>query len=272
MAGAGNAGFGNFTVQSFLGNCPGPVTAISLGSKPVPDLQLSYDSLSCKGVKKPASAIVNLNASLLWSDLSPESQSQFGPGKHWVTASLNGCSVTDTFEVRNIGPIAAFTTNPADSLLEVYREIAFLDQSAAGRNPITSWTWNLGNAFRTSLQNPVNTYLMENAYDVSLIVADQVGCTDTITKTLNVGPVRGWFIPNLFTPNQDNVNDVFVVKGLEKYPGTSLLIVNRWGKTEAEFSDYQNNWDGSNLEEGVYFYTIRRSDGQEFSGFVELKR
>jgi hypothetical protein len=41
---------------------------------------------------------------------------------------------------------------------------------------------------------------------------------------------------------------------------------------KAEFADYKNDWDGGELEEGVYFYTIRRSDNSEFHGFCELKR
>jgi gliding motility-associated-like protein len=77
----------------------------------------------------------------------------------------------------------------------------------------------------------------------------------------------------LFTPNGDKLNDLFVIRDLDKFPGTYLRIVNRWGKVETEVNDYKNDWSGDDLEEGIYYYNIKRGvDGQNFSGFVELKR
>ncbi len=63
-------------------------------------------------------------------------------------------------------------------------------------------------------------------------------------------------IPNLFTPNGDNVNDCFVVEGLENYDHGSLVVRDRNGKTVYHSGNYKNNWDGSNLPDGLYYYEL----------------
>ncbi|MNT16173.1 hypothetical protein D3C86_2014760 [compost metagenome] len=83
-------------------------------------------------------------------------------------------------------------------------------------------------------------------------------------------------VPNVFTPNGDGINDVFKIEGLENYPGSKLLIFNRWGNEVYRSNNYQNDWDGSQLEEGVYFYILRLNSSDvaknKFSGYIELIR
>lgn len=79
-------------------------------------------------------------------------------------------------------------------------------------------------------------------------------------------------IPNIITPNNDEINDAFVLKN--STPGqVSLNITNRWGNT-IFFSDaYMNDWSGEAYSEGVYFYHIYDSKtGKTHSGFVEVIR
>ncbi len=68
-------------------------------------------------------------------------------------------------------------------------------------------------------------------------------------------------IPNVFTPNSDGINDFFVVDGLDIYKDTYLRIYNRWGQLVYEKQDYQNDWDGTNMNgskvaDGTYFYIL----------------
>ncbi|MBM3178651.1 MAG: gliding motility-associated C-terminal domain-containing protein [Bacteroidetes bacterium] len=74
------------------------------------------------------------------------------------------------------------------------------------------------------------------------------------------------FIPNIFTPNNDNINDAFVIRNLPR--GSLLTITNRWGIVVYESKDYKNDWKGMGLPDGVYYYLI--SGGQKASGWVEL--
>lgn len=67
-------------------------------------------------------------------------------------------------------------------------------------------------------------------------------------------------MPNVFTPNNDGVNDLFkpvVFKGMES---GNMIILNRWGNVIYESNDLSNGWDGTfqnkPVSDGVYFYKI----------------
>jgi gliding motility-associated-like protein len=87
--------------------------------------------------------------------------------------------------------------------------------------------------------------------------------------------VTGFFIPNVFTPNGDGNNDVFEIVGLDQYDRAEITIFNRWGNEVYRNRDYKNNWDGSNLNEGTYYYLISlNKEGRQnvHKGWVLLKR
>jgi gliding motility-associated-like protein len=99
------------------------------------------------------------------------------------------------------------------------------------------------------------------------------GCADTVA--LNVIP-PDMEIPNIFTPNDDGKNDVFKLKDLESYPGSQLIVFNRWGNEVYRSDNYLNNWNGSNLAEGTYYYLLNRREHSgaitPIRGWVFLKR
>ncbi|WP_188506735.1 gliding motility-associated C-terminal domain-containing protein, partial [Parapedobacter pyrenivorans] len=64
-------------------------------------------------------------------------------------------------------------------------------------------------------------------------------------------------IPNLFTPNGDGLNDLFVIKNLLQYQGREMIVLNRWGNQVYKSNIYNNDWDGGTLAEGTYYYILR---------------
>ncbi len=80
---------------------------------------------------------------------------------------------------------------------------------------------------------------------------------------------------NGFSPNNDGINDFFVVEGLEDTDTEEISIFNRWGNLVFFAKDYQNNWDGTwngeDLPDGTYFYVIEVS-GDSYEGFIQLQR
>ncbi len=76
------------------------------------------------------------------------------------------------------------------------------------------------------------------------------------------------FVPNIFTPNNDGLNDVFVIRNLPDKEG-KLTITNRWGVKVFSTNSYQNDWDGENLPDGVYYYTLK-TNTETRKGWVEI--
>jgi gliding motility-associated-like protein len=84
------------------------------------------------------------------------------------------------------------------------------------------------------------------------------------------------FIPaNIFTPNNDGVNDYFEIPSLPPDLCQSLFsdikIFNRWGSQVYESTDRRFRWDGTQVGDGVYFYVITYTDKQ-FRGTVTKVR
>lgn len=140
----------------------------------------------------------------------------------------------------------------------------------------STWLWDFADGTNTStVQNPIHTYLNSGTYDVELIIADNIGCKDTIVKPVIVidkdvnGTGAATFIPNTFTPNNDNAHDVLEIQyGRTKL--TSLQIYDRWGMCVFETESPTTFWNGgkqNNLgkpcEPGTYFYVIAGKDAKE---------
>ncbi|MFZ4463552.1 MAG: gliding motility-associated C-terminal domain-containing protein [Bacteroidales bacterium] len=103
--------------------------------------------------------------------------------------------------------------------------------------------------------------------------------TNTVCVDYTVCPA--YDLPNVFTPNSDNYNDIFYPKGYpESNPAVniqsvSMIIFNRWGRVVFETQSPEIAWDGkekqtgSDCPEGVYFYTCDLNL-MSLNGLVEL--
>lgn len=84
---------------------------------------------------------------------------------------------------------------------------------------------------------------------------------------------------NGISPNSDGINDVWKVKGIEKYPDNTVIIFNRWGDKLREFANYNNTthaWDGKNekgerLPDGTYFYILDVKDVGVLKGWIYIR-
>ena len=79
-------------------------------------------------------------------------------------------------------------------------------------------------------------------------------------------------LPNVFTPNNDGANDLYIPFPYCFVDRIELDIFNRWGEKVFETTDPDINWDGKNLKgedlaEGVYYYTCTVYE-QRVSGIV----
>ncbi len=74
-------------------------------------------------------------------------------------------------------------------------------------------------------------------------------------------------VPNVMTPNGDGLNDAFNINYIDLYDVKKLTIHNRWGTIVYQSEDYQNNWDGGNVADGVYFYVLELWKGMDNTNY-----
>lgn len=102
-------------------------------------------------------------------------------------------------------------------------------------------------------------------------VMDSLGCVVDLIARVPLD--EGLFIPNIFTPNGDGSNDIFFIRNLPPAPTINQLIIsNRWGKEVFASDDYQNDWDGQGVADGLYFYRLQVASGEALTGWIEIMR
>jgi uncharacterized repeat protein (TIGR01451 family) len=69
-----------------------------------------------------------------------------------------------------------------------------------------------------------------------------------------------FFIPNLINPNGDGKNEVFEIKGLDRFVQNHLIIFNNFSDIVFEESDYESNWSAQGLDGGLYYYVLTGID------------
>lgn len=106
---------------------------------------------------------------------------------------------------------------------------------------------------------------------IYLAVYDKNGCVSRDTKFVHA---LNWDLkaPNIITPNNDSKNDQFKIS---KAPKTTVQIAffNRWGEQLYKSDDYQNEWNGDNAPDGIYYYTMEPSCPQGAQkGWIQVIR
>ena len=101
----------------------------------------------------------------------------------------------------------------SDTLSVVNSTVLFTDNTVPGSSDLNSWLWNFGdNSFEQIPQNPEHTFENETGiFEVSLIVTDNLGCTDTTFKHIWIADEYWMYVPNSFTPDNDQINDRFCI-------------------------------------------------------------
>ncbi len=97
-----------------------------------------------------------------------------------------------------------------------------------------------------------------------VIITDSLGCTEDVTFVVATSPepcyIPHIYVPNIFSPNGDGMNDIFAVRGMG-ITSLSLVIFDRWGEKVFESKNAWEVWDGTfrekDAEPGVYFYSLK---------------
>ncbi|MFN8285574.1 MAG: Ig-like domain-containing protein [Chitinophagales bacterium] len=125
-----------------------------------------------------------------------------------------------------------------------------------------------------------STGVVQLSYEVCVVTGPYSFCdTATICITV-VDTAVHCDLPNIFTPNGDNVNDEFVIPCNEDNPKADLKIYDRWGaEVWNSRGHYGNNWKGTNeqgteLPDGTYYFIYSYNDGtgKREQKFVVIQR
>jgi gliding motility-associated-like protein len=144
------------------------------------------------------------------------------------------------------------------------------------------------------LTNAVEDSLGTNPWDVD---TDGDGISDGDEVTGGSNPLdpcdptpslpscnEGVVIPEAFTPDGDDINDYFVIQGIENYTTNKFMVFNRWGNLIYEKVGYDNSWNGNSngslivgsdpLPTGTYYYILDLEGNGEkiYKGSIYLKR
>jgi len=79
-------------------------------------------------------------------------------------------------------------------------------------------------------------------------------------------------VVNVFSPNDDEVNDELEFKYLQSFPGNQLSIFDRWGGLVYEKFNYGNNWRAEGVSEGTYYYILTVPGKETLRGSFMLLR
>jgi gliding motility-associated-like protein len=174
----------------------------------------------------------------------------------------NSFNCNDTNRV-NIKVIKLPTIDAGENIVTVAnKSIQLLGKINGGYK---SYIWS-PNEYINSINvlNPIVTTPINKKYFFT--VEANKGC-GIVTDSIEINLLNGIYIPNSFTPNNDNKNDYWYITALEAYPKHSLTILNRYGQVVFERKQQSRGWDGKfngiPQSTGVYTYFINLNNGSK---------
>jgi len=206
------------------------------------------------------------------------------PGTYDLSITMrtdSGCIDTVIHEYPNYivvsdTPQAIFNVSSLEvDLFEPY--LSVFDSSIDAK----SINYSIDDLFRTKLRDFNYEFSDTGNYVITQVAVHENGCEDSVRMQVRVKPPFLVFIPNSFTPDLDDENDlwlpmVFVSKEYD------LKIYDRWGHIVQETDDSSAGWNGRtmNIGErnpiGVYYYnlSVRDEDLRQFNyaGSITLLR
>jgi gliding motility-associated-like protein len=200
-----------------------------------------------------------------------------------VLNPANGCGSIGFVDVVEGALKAEFVAEPARGIAPLKVNVTNHSASSLNSASITS-VWMFGEGTQTITQAASATasvvYNAPGTYTLTLW-ATKGKCLDSAATLVNVEIPSSLEIPNVFSPNGDQVNDLFFLK-LANLSELHFTIYDRWGQLVYELANGPNiAWDGrnqygKNVAEGTYYYTVKAKgrDGKDFEmkGNVTLVR
>ena len=186
-----------------------------------------------------------------------------------VYAENNSC-LSDTITVSvNTTPVpsAALAANPNPAIINV--PVSFSDNSTVYGGASTNWFWTFGDGSFSNQQNPTHSYSEPGTYHVCLQIETTEGCVDSLCSDVEIIAAE-LVLPNVSTPNADNMNDFLYFENLEFFGTNNLKVFNRWGQLIYEKDNYSNDWSPKSLSDGTYYYILTLQNGEIYKSYLQI--
>lgn len=171
-------------------------------------------------------------------------------------------SASVTITIVDAPPIGVTTE---DFSVECQPDSMLITATGIGGVGSLSYAWSNGS-------QGFSTYVSMNTFaNYTVTVTDDCGRSASDIATISL--ICDVVIPNVFSPNGDGHNDLFVIDGIE-YTSNTVRIYNRWGQLVFESSNYRNQWNGGDLPDGTYFYEVvlQHKKDDPYTGHVTILR
>lgn len=159
----------------------------------------------------------------------------------------------DYIRVHNTAAATFSVTDTLDYATFVFNHTAVLDANAT-----YTFGWDFGGTGSGSDRREVYTFPAQDTFLVTLTLTDDFGCVSTSAQEVVV--IQEIKVQNVFTPNGDGVNDVFLVISNAGFP-LRLKIFTRAGVLVYQAEGLDLVWDGiaasgQKMSPGIYFFTL----------------
>lgn len=280
-----SSGVYTFTADPVAGQCFSQATfTVTVNSIVTPTFSFGTTKTLCSGTSAPSLPTTSSNG--ITGTWSPSVVSNTTSGTYTFTAASGQCATpTVSFDVI-INPVPTVAPRMDTTVNDGAVVPAF---NMTGTPPSVTFTWTNSNpsiGLAASGTGPVPSFTAVNpgSAGVSSIVTvtpSMNGCSgNPITYRINVMPLdKDFFVPNVFSPNGDGKNDLFMVYGnyIERL---QMRIFNQWGQQVVFITNPKEGWDGRFKGKaqpvGVYVYVLEvvMTDGRKLSakGSVSLLR
>ncbi len=174
-----------------------------------------------------------------------------------TVTDIQGCSTTETkddFIIVYPTPSANIEYSPSVGIL-AHTDVDFWTDLTNNENAI--WVFNEVDYFTSDFIS--YHFSNEGNYTVQLSIENEFGCTDSTEIIIEVTSPSTIYLPNSFTPDGDEYNNIFKAEG-EGITSFQMQIFNRWGELLFESYDMNTGWDGTYhgriVEQGTYIWKL----------------
>jgi gliding motility-associated-like protein len=182
-----------------------------------------------------------------------------GVGKHTLTYAYKGLVECQNKTVSRVMEVNKTPKTNLPEHIKIIKGMSINLNSEAQDATIFKWSVDKSTPVN-GVANP--TVSPKKSTQYILFTENEWGCLNSDSTMIEVIENSG--IPNIFTPNNDNMNDVWELKMMEIFTDSEVYVFNRWGEVVFYSKGYKNPFDGTykgeKLPEGSYVYMIKLSD------------